>query len=131
MQTESQRSTVSPGFAVSRCPTTPLFLLLLSFLLLLASTRISAKVGIDTVTEYGPLVDCLTLNLDSEDVLICTQVLELLAVITVSSEEGFRVVLCSCDYFKAVKRERVRFFSLVNALVANETSVVFKVRRGN
>ena len=41
------------------------------------------------------------------------KVLELLAIIMVDGEGGHRAILDAMDYFKCVKRERVRFESLV------------------
>ena len=59
-----------------------------STLLKCVKTAMQNQVGIDRVTDDTVLVDALALNLDSEDAYICTQVLQLLEVITVSSEEG-------------------------------------------
>lgn len=54
------------------------------------------------------------------------QALELLAVLMVDGPEGYRAVLAAMDYFKLVKGERVRFFSLLDALMTDEADLAFK-----
>jgi hypothetical protein len=68
--------------------------------------------GIDFLAARPEVVGILALNFGSEDTFICTQALELLAVLMVEPE-GYRAVLASMDYFKLVKGERVRFYSLL------------------
>lgn len=52
--------------------------------------------------------------------------LELLAVLMVDGPEGYRAVLAAMDYFKLVKGERVRFYSLLDALMTDEADLAFK-----
>lgn len=47
-------------------------------------------------------------------------------MVMVDGEEGHRVILDSLDYFKLVKAERVRFFSLVDVLWSDATDLAFK-----
>lgn len=54
------------------------------------------------------------------------QALELLAVLMVDGPEGYRAVLAAMDYFKLVKGERVRFYSLLDALMTDEADLAFK-----
>ncbi|CAN0126172.1 unnamed protein product, partial [Phaeothamnion confervicola] len=84
------------------------------------------QLGIDFLAARPEVVGILALNFGSEDVFICTQALELLAVLMVDGPEGYRAVLAAMDYFKLVKGERVRFYSLLDALMSDDTSVSFK-----
>ncbi|KAG5189667.1 hypothetical protein JKP88DRAFT_347642 [Tribonema minus] len=102
------------------------------------------QLGIDFLAARPEVVGILALNFGSEDTFICTQTLELLAVLMVDGPEGYRAVLASMDYFKLVKGERVRFYSLllyplplavlalselvsaVDALMDDETPISFK-----
>jgi hypothetical protein len=63
--------------------------------------------GIDFLAARPEVVGILALNFGSEDVFICTQALELLAVLMVDGPQGYRAVLAAMDYFKLVKGERV------------------------
>ena len=58
--------------------------------------------------------------------LIGVKALELLAVLMVDGPEGYRAVLAAMDYFKLVKGERVRFYSLLDALMTDEADLAFK-----
>ena len=82
--------------------------------------------GLQRMCTSSELVGRVALSLDSADVSICTQVLELLAVLAVGSEEGFESVRHSVDYFRLAKKERVRFESLVEALRSECTPTPFK-----
>lgn len=44
----------------------------------------------------------------------------------VDGPEGYRAVLSAMDYFKLVKGERVRFYSLLDALMTDESDLAFK-----
>ncbi|CAN0157950.1 unnamed protein product [Ectocarpus sp. 8 AP-2014] len=44
----------------------------------------------------------------------------------VDGPEGYRAVLAAMDYFKLVKGERVRFYSLLDALMTDEADLAFK-----
>lgn len=59
-------------------------------------------------------------------VVFVAQALELLAVLMVDGPEGYRAVLAAMDYFKLVKGERVRFYSLLDALMTDEADLAFK-----
>eukprot|EP00752_Nemacystus_decipiens_P009913 g8845.t1 len=84
------------------------------------------QLGIDFLAARPEVVGILALNFGSEDVFICTQALELLAVLMVDGPEGYRAVLAAMDYFKLVKGERVRFYSLLDALMTDEADLAFK-----
>ncbi|KAJ8611740.1 hypothetical protein CTAYLR_009513 [Chrysophaeum taylorii] len=81
--------------------------------------------GLERLCRSTDLVGRLALSLDSPEVSICTQVLELLAVLAVTSEEGYESVRKAMEYFRIAKRESVRFESLVDAL-ASATPTHFK-----
>jgi hypothetical protein len=95
-------------------------------LLLCVKSAMNSQTGLDLMISQPELVASLALNIDSEDSAICTQTLELLAVLMVSGENGARAVLEALDFFKLVTRERVRFQCLVDALHSNGTSFAFK-----
>jgi hypothetical protein len=95
-------------------------------LLLCIKSAMNSQTGLDLMISQPELVASLALNIDSEDSAICTQTLELLAVLMVSGENGARAVLEALDFFKLVTRERVRFQCLVDALHSNGTSFAFK-----
>lgn len=84
------------------------------------------KEGLPRLCGAPQLVGKLALSLDSVEVSICTQVLELLAVLAVTSEAGYEAVRKSVEYFRLVKREAVRFESLVEALQSSKTPTPFK-----
>ena len=63
------------------------------------------QVGLEQIIRLSHLVASLALNLDCEDVSICTQTLELLAVLMVTGTEGHRVVLDALEFFKVRKSE--------------------------
>eukprot|EP00602_Paraphysomonas_sp_CaronLab_P002468 CAMPEP_0185037280 /NCGR_PEP_ID=MMETSP1103-20130426/31445_1 /TAXON_ID=36769 /ORGANISM="Paraphysomonas bandaiensis, Strain Caron Lab Isolate" /LENGTH=549 /DNA_ID=CAMNT_0027575185 /DNA_START=91 /DNA_END=1737 /DNA_ORIENTATION=+ len=95
-------------------------------LLLSVKAAMNSQAGLDMMIDQPDLVASLALNIDSEDSAICTQTLELLAVLMVSGDNGCRAVLEALDFFKLVTRERVRFQCLVDALHSNGTSFAFK-----
>lgn len=95
-------------------------------LLLAVKSAMNSQVGLDIMTREADLVSSLTLNIDCFDSVICTQTLELLVVLMVSGEGGSKMVLDSLDFFKLVKRERVRFQSLVDALQSPHSDISFK-----
>jgi len=95
-------------------------------LLLCVKSAMNSQTGLDLMIGQPDLVASLALNIDSEDSAICTQTLELLAVLMVSGDNGARAVLEALDFFKLVTRERVRFQCLVDALHSNGTSFAFK-----
>ncbi|KAJ1462998.1 formin homology 2 domain-containing protein [Pelagophyceae sp. CCMP2097] len=82
--------------------------------------------GLRRLCAAPALVARLALSLDSEDVGVCTQVLELLAVLAVTCDAGYDSVRAAVEYFKLVKRERVRFERLVFALSNDLTPTAFK-----
>jgi len=84
------------------------------------------QVGLEQIIRLPHLVASLALNLDCEDVSICTQTLELLAVLMVTGVDGHRVVLDAMEFFKMSTQERVRFYSLVDALYSPDTPISFK-----
>lgn len=47
-------------------------------------------------------------------------------MLMVDGPEGYRAVLAAMDYFKLVKGERVRFYSLLDALMTDEADLAFK-----
>lgn len=81
-----------------------------------------AQLGLEVMTREADLVASLALNVDCADPPICTQTLELLTVLMVSGEGGSKTVLDALDFIKLVKRERVRFQSLVDVLLAPPSS---------
>jgi len=95
-------------------------------LLLAVKSAMNSQVGLDIMTRESDLVSSLALNIDCFDSVICTQTLELLSVLMVSGEGGSKAVLDSLDFFKLVKRERVRFQSLVDALQSPHSPISFK-----
>jgi hypothetical protein len=95
-------------------------------LLLAVKSAMNSQVGLDIMTRDTDLVSSLALNVDCFDSVICTQTLELLAVLMVSGEGGSKTVLDALDFFKLVKRERVRFQSLVDALQSHHSPISFK-----
>ena len=82
--------------------------------------------GLQRMCRSSNFVGQVALSLDCVDVSICTQVLELLAVLAVGSEDGFESVRSAMDYYRLAKRERVRFESLVEALRSESTSTSFQ-----
>jgi hypothetical protein len=60
------------------------------------------QLGLDQMIRAPELVASLALNLDCEDVSICRQTLELLAVLMVTGAEGHRAVLDAMEFFKVV-----------------------------
>ena len=84
------------------------------------------EAAIDKIKTNPALVPALALNLSSEDVYIATQVLELLAVLMVDGPEGHQMIVDAFSYFKLAKGERVRFFSLVDALWSEQVDLAFK-----
>lgn len=95
-------------------------------LLLAVKSVMSNQNGLDQMLDQPDLIASLALNIDSEDTAICTQTLELLAVLMATGEAGARIVLDALDFFKLVTRERVRFQCLVDALYSKDTSFAFK-----
>ena len=87
-------------------------------LLLAVKSAMNCKLGLDIMIRDPDLVSSLALNIDCHNVVVCTQTLELLAVLMVSGEGGSKAVLDALDFLKLIKRERVRFQSLVDALAA-------------
>lgn len=77
----------------------------------------SYQVGLQQIVRFPQLVASLALNMDCEDVAICTQTLELLAVMMVTGVEGHRVVLDAMEFFK-VKMRRYRCASVVVCLIS-------------
>jgi len=82
--------------------------------------------GIEFLAVRPEVVGILALNLGSEETLICSQTLEILTVLMVNGPEGYRSVLTSMDMFKLVKGERVRFFTLLDALMDYDTPMSLK-----
>ena len=91
-------------------------------LLLCMKSAMNSQLGLEVMTQEADLVSSLALNVDCADPVICTQTLELLTVLMVSGEGGSKTVLDALDFFKLVKRERVRFQSLVDVLLAHPPS---------
>lgn len=95
-------------------------------LLLGVKSAMNSQQGLDLMARETDLAASLALNLDSFDNAVCTQTLELLAVLMVSGDGGSKTVLDALDFFKLVKRERVRFQSLVDALLSPHTPLSLK-----
>ena len=83
-------------------------------------------VGLKSLCGSEELVGRLALCLDSDDVGVCTQVLELLAVLAVSQAKGHASVLWATEYFAAVKKEVTRYESLVACLTSPDCGVDFR-----
>jgi hypothetical protein len=97
-------------------------------LLLSIKSAMNSQVGLDIMIRETDLVSSLALNIDSFDSAVCTQTLELLAVLMVSGGDqgGSKTVLDALDFLKLVKRERVRFQSLADALQSPHSAISFK-----
>jgi hypothetical protein len=60
-----------------------------------------------------------------------TQVFFLLATICVNSEDGFWLSLDAANHFKLMKREKVRFFTIIQSLKTrdyNDDTILLMVR---
>lgn len=84
----------------------------------------SKSEGLSRLCCSSRLVGRLALALDSPDVTICTQVLELLAVLAVS--DGYKSIREAMEYFRVSKEEAMRFESIGAALLSESTPTAFK-----
>ncbi|GAM18201.1 hypothetical protein SAMD00019534_013760, partial [Acytostelium subglobosum LB1] len=76
----------------------------------------NAKIGIDKAIKTPHSMSKLVLCLDTPKLDTRSSVIELLTAVCITSEEGFRLVLDAFSHYKQVKKERVRFFFLVDSM---------------
>lgn len=87
---------------------------------------IDQKFDISIFSIFRCIETFYTISDTSVHITPTIQALELLAVLMVDGPEGYRAVLAAMDYFKLVKGERVRFYSLLDALMTDEADLAFK-----
>ena len=93
---------------------------LLGQCLLCVKTIMNSQQGLHSIIEHPDILSQVLLFFSFEmEVATSVQVLQLLAVAAVSSCEGYRNVLNAFDQCKIVRRERVRFQTLVDALFSD------------
>ncbi|GAM21909.1 hypothetical protein SAMD00019534_050840 [Acytostelium subglobosum LB1] len=80
----------------------------------------NTKFGIDKAIETPNAMNRLIMCLDTPKIDTRSSVIELLTAVCIVSFEGFRAVLQSFTYFKNVKKEKVRFFHLLDTMRTNQ-----------